>query len=147
MGKKTKKKAPVKKARKGLGRPRKYTAAQAQKLIDEYFKKCDDEKKPYTITGLAVALDTSRKTLCEWAGKDDEIGNAIKKAKTLVEQSVEEALLSGANPGGYIFWLKNFGWADRHEITGAGGGPIDIVARIRAGRDRLAKRKDCKDAN
>jgi len=148
MGKKTKimKKSTVKKARKGPGRPRKYTLVQAKKLIDGYFKKCDEEKRPYTITGLALALDTSRKVICEWAVKDDEIGNAIKRAKTRVENCYEERL-HGNSPTGAIFALKNFGWTDRHEIAGAGGGPVDIVARIREGRDRLAKLKERRDAN
>ena len=110
--------------RPGPGRPRKYTPAQAQRLIDQFFKKCDEEKRPYTITGLALALDTSREMLCTWEAEDTEFSYTIKKAKNVVKQSVEEALLSGANPGGYIFWLKNFGWTDRQEITGAGGSQL-----------------------
>ena len=121
----TRKKATKKKARKKpMGRPRKYTASQAQKLIDEYFQNCQDTKTPCTITGLALALDTSRKVLCEWVERGDELAAVIKRAKDRVENYVEELLLSSRNPAGPIFWLKNFGWTDRQEIVGAGGAPL-----------------------
>lgn len=117
----------AKKARKKpLGRPRKYTASQAQRLIDEYFQNCQDNDTPCTITGLALALDTSRQSLCEWVERGDELGAVIKRAKVRVENYVEELLLSSRSPGGPIFWLKNFGWSDRQELNVSGGMDIDV---------------------
>ncbi|MDA2934284.1 DNA-packaging protein [Acidobacteria bacterium AH-259-D05] len=125
VAKKARKKAVKKKARKEpFGRPLKYTVSQAQRLIDEYFQTCDDTKTPYTITNLALALDTSRRSLCNWAERGDELSVVIKRAKQKVEAAVELLLLEARNPAGAIFWLKNFGWTDRQEIVGAGGSPL-----------------------
>ena len=122
------KKATKKKAtrKKPMGRPRKYTASQAQKLTDEYFQTCQDTKTPCTITGLALALDTNRQSLCNWTEQPDELGAVIKRAKDRVENYVEELLLSSRNPAGSIFWLKNFGWSDRQELNLSGGMDVDV---------------------
>ncbi len=139
MAKKGKKKTAAKKTRKKpMGRPKKYTAAQAQKLIDGFFNHCDNADKPYTITGLALALDTSRKMLCEWAEREDELAAVVTRAKTRVEHYLEELLLTARNPVGAIFALKNHGWSDRQQLEVSGS--LDIAGRLRAGRDRLAKR-------
>ena len=108
-------KKSAKKASRPRGRPFKYTVAQAQKLVDSYFKECDEEQSHYTITGLALALDTSRKSLCEWERDDHHLSNTIKRAKTRIEAQVEKMLFSGGAAAGPIFWLKNFGWTDKQE--------------------------------
>jgi hypothetical protein len=67
----------------------------------------------YTITGLALALDTSRQTLVEYEAKDEFI-DAIKKAKLRVENSYEHSLREKGRSGD-IFALKNFNWKDKSE--------------------------------
>ena len=43
-----------------MGMTPKYKTPEAmQKKIDAYFVQCDEEKKPYTVTGLTLALDFS----------------------------------------------------------------------------------------
>jgi len=124
------------------GRPPKYeTVEQLQVLIEEYFRSCWIQKidmfgnpiyfkdknrkktnkkvmiqfKPYTITGLAVALDTSRKVLIEYQNKD-KFSNTIKRAKEMCQQYAEESLFIGKNPTGAIFNLKNnYEWKDKNE--------------------------------
>lgn len=92
------------------GRPLKYkTLEEIKPLIDRYFS--ETEKEEWTITGLALALDTSRKVLCEYEGKD-EFSNAIKKAKEMVEHSYEIDLKKSGRSG-TIFALKNFNWEDK----------------------------------
>ncbi len=86
--------------RGSVGRPRKYTASQAQKLINDYFQACEDNERPFSITGLALALDTSRKFLCEWCERGDDLGSAVKKAKDRVENYVEELLLTSSHAAG-----------------------------------------------
>ena len=125
--------------KKPMVRPRKYTPSQAQKLIDGFFNHCDHAEKPYTVTGLAVALDTSRQSLCEWVERGDELGAVVERAKTRVEHYLEELLLTARNPVGTIFALKNHGWSDRQQLEASGN--LDIAGRLRAGRDRLAERK------
>jgi hypothetical protein len=107
------------------GQPLKFKSVEElQKKIDAYFKRCKEEKEPYTITGLAISLGTNRQTLINYE-KKEEYFDTIKAAKSRVENYAEIQLFK-ANPTGPIFALKNFGWSDKreHEHTGADGGPI-----------------------
>ena len=88
------------------------TVEEIQPLIDAYFK--DTPKKEWTITGLALELDTSRKTLMDYEW-NDEFSNTIKKAKEKVEYSYELDLKERGNTG-TIFALKNFDWTDKSEL-------------------------------
>lgn len=83
------------------------------------------KKEPYkttvmikvpTISWLAVALDTSRRTLVNYEDKK-EYFHTIKKAKQFIESIVEEWALNGTfNPTSSIFNLKNnFDWKDKTE--------------------------------
>ena len=102
-----------------LGRPLKYKTVEVIKpLIEAFFE--DTPKDEWTITGLAIALDTSRKTLMEYEGKD-EFSNTIKKAKDMVEYSYEIDLKKSGRSG-TIFALKNFDWDDKTQtdITSKG---------------------------
>ena len=105
-----------------LGRPPKWeTADQIQGLIDTYFK--NTPEKEWTITGLALALDTTRDVLIDYQEKDG-FSYAIKKAKEIVHNAYEKDLRRQGRSGD-IFALKNFGWKDKTEqdIT-TGGQPI-----------------------
>src|SRR3990167_2355681 len=65
------------------GRPLKFkTHEELEAKINEYFNKTPKEE--WTITGLALALDTSRKVLVEYEVRE-KFGNTIKKAKLMVE--------------------------------------------------------------
>jgi hypothetical protein len=100
------------------GRPLKFATPEIlQEKIDQYFK----ETPPIevTISGLALFLDTSRETLMNYEKKDDFF-DTVKKAKLRVQVEYEKDLRKKARPGD-IFALKNFGWSDRQEITGADG--------------------------
>jgi hypothetical protein len=94
------------------GRPLKYKSVkEIEPLIEEYFNNTPQEE--WTITGLALALDTDRSTLILYQGRDG-FSNTIKKAKTRVEMSYELSLRKKGRPGD-IFGLKNFGWKDKQE--------------------------------
>lgn len=72
------------------------------------------KQKHYTITGLAMALNTTRETLLDYENKD-EYSDTIKKAKSKIENYVENNLF-GSNVTGPIFNLKNnYGWRDKTE--------------------------------
>lgn len=139
------------------GRPLKFpTAADLQQRIDEYFASCFDYKRdmygarlvdkdhpdnkrghkvyvmqqvrPFTVTGLAVYLDTTRDVLIDYeTGKYDDkdataednarYSNAIKRAKARIYAYVEEQLFMGKQAAGPIFSLKNnYGWKDKSEV-------------------------------
>lgn len=101
-----------------IGRPNKFkTVEDMQKAIDDYFDYCDMNKKPYTVSGLAYALDTTRRTLLDYTEKD-EFSHTIKSAKARIERFNEEMLYSKDVPTvGVIFNLKNnYDWKDKQEI-------------------------------
>lgn len=94
------------------GRPLKFENVEAlQKQIDAFFAEEEKKKRPLTITGLALALDTSRETLMNYEERP-EFFDTIKRAKLRVEQDYEFGLRTRGNAGD-IFGLKNFGWRDQ----------------------------------
>lgn len=110
-----------------VGRPLKYkTVEEMQELIDAYFEDRIAKKKPFTITGLAIALDTSRETLMEYEGRE-KFADTIKRAKQRCENYAEEYLFEGKNQTGAIFALKNYGWKDKTETDHTTGGqPMNV---------------------
>lgn len=104
------------------GRPLKFNDIEELKSrIDSYFTNVKQEE--WTITGLALALDTSRETLMNYEDKE-EYFDTIKKAKEMVHNAYEIDLRRKGRSGD-IFALKNFGWTDKTEqdIT-SGGEPL-----------------------
>ena len=101
-----------------IGRPLKYESVEEmQRDIDKYFADCDENKKPYTVSGLAYSLGTTRRTLLDYEEKD-EFSHTIKSAKAKIEMFNEELLYSkDVSTTGVIFNLKNnYNWKDKQEI-------------------------------
>lgn len=109
------------------GRPKAYaTPEDMQIVIDAYFEDCDNnlfagepKPTPYTLEGLAVALDMDRHTLLTY-GKEpshSDFHATVKKAKDKVLANLAERGLNNYNnPAITIFLLKNnYGYADRTE--------------------------------
>lgn len=95
------------------GRPLKFETLESLTVkADEYFEVTKEDE--WTITGLALALDTSRETLMDYEHKD-MFSDAIKKYKLKVHNSYEKDLRKKARSGD-IFALKNFGWRDERYV-------------------------------
>lgn len=114
------------------GRPLKWKSVKdIEPIIEEYFTNTPIEQ--WTITGLALALDTSRSTLIDYCNRADnelidaEFSNTIRKAKEKVEHSYEIDLKKSGRTG-TIFALKNFDWKDKveQEHYGKDGGAIEV---------------------
>lgn len=101
-------------------------ALQAQ--VDAYFAERLASDKPISITGLALALDTTRETLCNY-GERDEFTDTVRRAKMFVEQFYEERL-PFANATGPIFALKNFGWKDSQDMNLGGQKDNPVEANL-----------------
>ncbi len=126
-----------------VGRPPMFESAdQMQKLIDAYFVECDgkpfldkdgnpmrnkdgkiirDDRRPYTITGLALALGfNSRQALLNYEGKE-EFYDTIVRAKARVERYAEERLYDNHGANGAKFSLANNfkGWSEKQQIEGS----------------------------
>jgi len=113
------------------GRPLKFQdVTELGRAIDAFFDMCDVTGDPYTITGLALALDTTRKSLTDYEHRP-EFSATIKKAKTRVENYAEKRLFTG-QPTGPIFALKNFDWSDKQDmnIGGQADNPVKMDTTI-----------------
>jgi len=129
------------------GRPPKFESVEAlQRAIAIYFFDCDNnmvrmgkiiahKPRPYTISGLAYALGTSRNVLMTYEDDGDgdeasafhknikpelrqEFSNTIKQAKEMIRVWTEEMLYEGGGiTTGVIFNLKNnWGFKDKTEV-------------------------------
>lgn len=95
-----------------MARPLKFETNDALSArIDDYFE--ITPKEEWTITGLALALDTSRQTLINYEERG-EYFDTIKRAKLIVENGYEIDLKKHGRTG-TIFALKNFDWKDKNE--------------------------------
>ena len=93
------------------------TKEQLKKGIDDYFKKCDKNNRPYTISGLALSLGIDRRTLVNYSERD-LFFPLIKNAKLKIQEMLEENLYRLGNNSGIIFNLKNnYGWRDNIEVS------------------------------
>ena len=111
---------------------------ELQKKIDEYFDSCFrplintktneivkdangneimQQFRPFTISGLALALDTSRQTLINYQERD-EFFDTIMRAKRKCENYTEEMLFHKDSANGAKFVLLNGyeKWKDKQEI-------------------------------
>ena len=72
---------------------------------------------PYTIQGLAVALDLTMQGLSVYEERE-EFFATVKRAKATIEANKVIHMLDGDGFGaGYIFDLKhNHGWTDRTQV-------------------------------
>jgi len=73
--------------------------------------------RPFTISGLALALDTSRQTLINYQERD-EFFDTIMRAKRKCENYTEEMLFHKDSANGAKFVLLNGyeKWKDKQEI-------------------------------
>ena len=136
------------------GRPLKFTTVEKlATACDAYFESCWEERtetvnaeivkgeykeaksikkrvqvRPYTITGLALFLDTTRDVLLDYENLEErkEYSNTIKRAKLRCQNYAEEYLYYGKNPAGAMFNLKaNYKWEDKQHIETSGTVIID----------------------
>ncbi len=115
------------------GRPLKFqTPRLLERKCKRYFAECDKKGLPYTISGLALYLDTSRGVLLTYENEETastltdyekiKYSSILKRARTRIEAYAEAKLFGTAQCIGSIFWLKNnAGYTDRTEteIKGA----------------------------
>lgn len=149
---KTKKPAELQQKRHTLGRPLKFqTVRELKQAINDYFeslfeprfdmwgnpvvnKKTGEQMmkkaRVATVTGLAVALGTTRETLLDYElgkhdGKDltveqlaenkqiEDFSDTIKEAKLKIYSDTEQQLYQGKAVGAIFSLKNNYGWVDK----------------------------------
>jgi hypothetical protein len=130
------------------GRPAKFTPAQLEDKINEFFDLCknneidttDRNGKKITLkealiptyAGLAYHLGIDRHTLWLY-NKSMPFYPIIKKARDYVTKEIENALINSKNnPVGKIFISKNYGYTDKQEIEVTK--PLEIILTDYRGR-------------
>ena len=126
-----------KQLRKTTFKPKKYeTEEELQGVINDYFRSCMkpvlnarqqpvkdpisgdyifEMVRPFTMSGLAEALDMDRKTLLNYS-KEAEYFHTIERARRKVERFTEEKLFEKETCNGSKFSLSNnFGWSEKNE--------------------------------
>lgn len=91
--------------------------------INKYFEDCDNNGKPYTMTGLALALNVDAKTLSNY-GRDDNYFPSIHRARQRCLDYAEHRLYDKDGVNGAKFYLTNnaermggLKYADRQEVS------------------------------
>lgn len=149
--------AKPKKKRNALGRPKYLCVEEIKEKIDAYFKKCEGhvltdeegnviydkygkpiivDKRPPTVTGLALALGfKTRLSLLDYQAKAEYM-EVITEAKTYIEQYAEERLYDREGANGAKFSLQNNfkGWNVAAQEKAAAGAPaVNIICDIPRG--------------
>lgn len=119
-----------------LGRPLKFESVeQLESAIAAYFLNCAEKGRPLTVTGLALALDTTRETLLDYQEKEN-YSDTIKRAKLTIQNYVEEYLFVGKNVAGAIFNLvNNYNWSNKSQTDVTTGGEKIQYNVINYGQD------------
>ena len=119
------------------GSPRKIKSVEElEEKIELYFTQCKEEERPYTMSGLAYALDMDRRTLLNYSSRSEFI-LTIKKARDRIQQYAEERLF-GNNVTGVIFNLKNnFGWEDKKQVESTDVTKEKYEGWLKDNQDRL----------
>lgn len=92
--------------------------------------------RPYTVTGLAIAVGITRESLLRYQDKP-EFAETVTRAKEICQQYAEEQLFLAKNSGGAQFSLmNNWGWKTKSEQDLTLKDNLDIAERARRGRER-----------
>ena len=138
----------------GAGRPPFFSSVEEmQEAIDKYFEECDGEivydpdglpmrnkygkiirdgRRPYSVTGLALALGfNSRQALLNYQGKE-EFHDTILRAKSRVERYAEERLYDKDGANGAKFSLANNfkGWTEKQTIEADVNNRVNITVEL-----------------
>jgi len=137
------------------GRPLKYKTPEAlQAAVDNYFTECDNRivvkqhahskgitevktPTPYTIAGLARALNVDRDTINNYSKRDEFFG-IISHARDKIQESNLTLGLLGCHDSklAALNLASNYGYSTKESIehSGPGGGPIEYTDTERAAR-------------
>lgn len=134
-----------------VGAPPMYTdPLEMQRVCDKYFSWCDSQTKtitrnknekiiykPYTVSGLTLALGfASVQSLLDYE-KKPQFADIIKRAKLRVQNWTEEKATNGEiNPIYAMFTLKcNFGFVEKQEVNFTGNLALSTVLKSVEGKE------------
>lgn len=114
----------------GVGKPLKYTPANLLQGINNYIQVQKELGEPLTISGLCLALGTTRETLREYGLKPEYVA-AVKTAKLAIANGTETNMLKNkTNAISAIFHLTNLdpdNWKQRQDVVHSGGIMLGVI--------------------
>ena len=83
------------------------TKEDLEKSLDGFFEWCESNSYIPDVEGMAVYLDCSRETICQYE-KLEEFSDTIKKVKNKIAFHKKQGAMSGKiNPTVFVFDFKN----------------------------------------
>lgn len=100
------------------GRPKLFKSLEElEERIEEFYAYCEMNKKPLTFERLSTFLKVDRKTIYNYEQRD-EFFPCIKAVRDRILADLMEKGMEGQiNATFGIFCLKNYGYADKQEVT------------------------------
>ena len=99
-------------------------AKELQNKVDEYFNMCNTNRRPYSVSGLALYLGLTTQTLRNYEKSygDTEYADIIKVAKQKIEEFAECCLYDNRKCSGAKFVLENCydGWTNKNDVNLSG---------------------------
>lgn len=96
---------------------------ELDKKIQLYF--ATEKEEDWTWTGLALFLDTDKRTLVDYREERPEFMPSLKRAMLKIENGYEKDLKHHGRTG-TIFALKNLDWKDKSELDSNIKGELNI---------------------
>ena len=98
---------------------------QIKQRLEWYFDFCQKTDTRPIVSGICLALNTTRPTLIKWESENTERRQLIRQAKSVIKYLLELWSVSGRlSPPIAIFWGKNYlGLSDTINITAQAAEP------------------------
>lgn len=107
---------------KPMGRPSKLTK-EAREQINKYLQDSLENNRVPTAARLAVNLGISKKTLYNWADKDDDLLHTLETLQSIQEATlIDGSLENKLNPTISKLMLANHGYKEKSEQDLTTGG-------------------------
>lgn len=90
------------------------TPAQFAKRAAAYFAKCDEEKRPYSLSALCLALNITKRRFMALR-EDQDFSEAVEMSLLRIEAYIEENSMAGRINGTLALAVlkENFGWGEK----------------------------------
>lgn len=91
-----------------------------------------------TIGGLCLFLDVDVKTWRDWRDSRADLAPVITRAEAIIRQQKFEGAAADLLNSNII--ARDLGLADKSELTGKDGGPIEVEDKVRRDADEFSRR-------
>jgi len=113
-------------AKRKAGRPKKYTPEVIAALLEDFEHYIESTDIPI-LKEWCVRNHVPSTYIYELDGFSESIKRCVEKKEVGIERAAHRSEIPVAFA---IFTLKQLGWKDRQEMTGADGGPLEVTYKV-----------------